>query len=145
MEINFDDYISEEEKKEIIKNVFERHCAELFKNDAERIFSNAAYKTVYKIIDDQHNGEVDKIIADKAIKCIDELSCYSVFRAEDYWNKQSKAHNSLNDAIAQNKQRLVDKISNIIDEMDKNELKESLKEFSMDLLDEKLFGAKNDR
>ena len=141
MDINFEDYLSEAERKQIVANVFMANCQQRFEKDAERIFQNAAYEVVHKIIDDMHDGQVDTIIAEKAKKLIEELTVYSVFRKSDYWEKgESECYKSLNQAVLNNKEALNDKIASLIEGMDKDELREVIKEQAQELLDYKLFG-----
>lgn len=141
MEIKFEDYLSEQERKEIISNVFYNMCSEEFKKDSERIFNNAAYQIIYKIIDDAHNNEISMIIAEKTKNLINELSEYSVFRRASAWEqKESEGYKALNLAIAEHKQLLSNKISQLIENLDKDELKETLIEEARELLNIKLFG-----
>jgi hypothetical protein len=140
MDIKFEDYLSEDERKEIIKGVFHAKCLEAFDKGAERIFSNAAYHVVYQIIDGQHDGNVAEIIAKKAISVIENLSDYSVFRPSDPWgNKQSKAYDVLMESIEKARPNMEARIGVLIDELDENDIRESLKDVAHDLLDEKLF------
>ncbi len=141
MEIKFEDYLSEQERKQIVEDIFREMCAKKFKEDSERIFSNAAHATVYKIIDDMHSGETANLIAAKAIKLIDELSTYSVFRRADAWERgESEGYKSLTEAIKDNKQFLNDKIKNIIEGMNEDTIRNTVLDEVQILLDSKLFG-----
>ncbi len=114
-EIDFSKYLSEDERKVIAEQVFRDVCFQTFQKDAERIFSNAAYHAVYKLVDEQHNGKAGEIIAEKAIKLIDELSVFTVFKRKDFWEKDDSAgYKALNEAIVHNKEKLTNKIATII-------------------------------
>lgn len=141
MEIKFEDYLSEQERKDIVASVFMAKCQERFEKDAERIFSNAAYSIVHKIIDDMHDGKVDQLIAEKAKTVIEGLSVYAVFRKADHWEKgESEGYKSLNQAILNNRDALNAKIAALIDGLGEYELRETIKEQAQELLDQKLFG-----
>ncbi len=141
MEINFEDYLSEEERKNIVANVFMAKCQQKFEKDAERIFQNSAYHVVHEIVNKMHDDKVDEIIAEKAKELIASLSVYSVFRKADYWEKgESEGYKSLNQAVLANKKLLNAKIASLIDGMDKDELRETIIEQAQMLLNDKLFG-----
>ena len=57
-----------------------------FMDDAERIFSNAAYEAVIGIVNDGFDGKAVEMVAEKAKSIIGELSPYSVFRRKDAWD-----------------------------------------------------------
>ena len=145
MEIKFEDYLSEDERKQIVANIFMAKCQQAFDKGAERIFTNAAYESVFKIMNQSHNGEVAEKIAEKTGKVIDGLSDYLVFRRKDAWEKdESEGYRALNAAIHAHKQRLSDKIASIIDELDESNIKEILIDEARELLDYKLFGKTKD-
>jgi len=139
MEIDFGCYLSEDERKQIVADTFRQMCADTFKKDSERIFSNAAYQVVFKIVDDQFEGNVSNIIADKAVLLINDLSPYSVFRSNDYWNKQSPAHEALNEAIKENKQAVIDRVAQIITEFDDYQLRETILDTANEFIYDQLF------
>lgn len=141
MEINFEDYLTEQERKEIVADVFRSQCVDKFKKDAERIFQNSAYHVVHEIVDKMHDGRVDEIIAEKAKELIANLSVYCVFRRADYWEKgESEGYKSLNQAVLNNKAVLNDKIASLIDGMDEDELRETIIEQAACVINDKLFG-----
>lgn len=141
MEINFEDYLSEQERKDIVANVFMAKCQARFEQDAERIFSNAAHESVFRILNEHFDGEMASLIAEKAKKVIGELSGFTVFRRKDHWEKEeSEGYKALQTAVAESKQLLRDKIASIIEAMDKAELRETVIDQARELLDEKLFG-----
>jgi len=139
MEIDFGSYLSEDERKEIVADTFRQMCMNEFKKDSERIFSNAAYQVVYKIVDEQFEGNVSNIIAEKSVSLIKNLSSYSVFRSNDYWNKESPAHKALNEAIEKNKQAVIDRVSEIISEFDSSDLREIILDTANEFIYDQLF------
>jgi aspartate ammonia-lyase len=140
MEINFEDYLSEQERKEIVASVFREKVKGEF--DKERIFGNAAYAIVTKIVDEHYNGEMSQIIQEKAISIIKSLSEYTVFKRPDHWDKEaSMAWKHLQSVMGESKPLIQEKVSQIIAELDQDDLRETLKEYAVELLDTKLFGG----
>jgi transcription termination factor NusB len=140
-DIDFGQYLSEEERKSIAEDAFRQHCAANFKADAERIFSNTAYHAVEKLVNEAHDGKTAEIIAEKTLEVINRLSEYTVFGRKDSWEKQdSEGYKALNDAIIRHKDAIDERLKKIIDELDPVELTEMLRERAAELLDEKLFG-----
>lgn len=138
--IDFESYLSEEERKEIIADVFRSMCAYKFKEDAERIFSNAAYEVVYNIVDEQHNGETDRVISDKVKDVIEKLSEYTVFRRKDPWGgSESKGQMALDEAIITLKPQLEQKVSKIIDGITNIDVRDLILDAVNDILQERLF------
>ena len=144
-EINFSEYLSEEERKEIIAQVFREKCEQQFSKDCERIFSNAAYEIVWKAIDAQHNGNTDKVIAEKALSVIEDLTVWAVFRQKDAWGREeSVGYKSLCNAILSNKDVLDSRITQIIAEIEEPSLRDFIMDAVTGIVEERLFnGGKN--
>jgi len=141
MEIKLEDYLSEEERKDICASAFREFCEDKFRKDHERIFTNAAYSIVTANVDRIFDGKMADILTEKTVKVIDELTTYTVFKRKDYWEKDDSAgFRKLNEAIDQNKEKLIAKISTMIEGMDEEELADRVKESVKDILDTKLFG-----
>ncbi len=140
-DIDFSKYLTEEERKSIAEDAFRQNCAERFKADAERIFSNSAYHAVEKLVNEAHDGKTSEIIAAKTLEVINSLSTYTVFGRKDSWERQdSEGYKALNDAIIRHKSAIDERLKKLIDELDPVELTEMLRERAAELLDEELFG-----
>lgn len=140
MEIDFGSYLSEDERKEIVADTFRQMCVAEFKKDSERIFSNAAYEVVYKIVDDQFEGKVAEVVAEKSVSIIKDLSTYCVFRSKNfYWSNESPAHKALNEAIELNKQAVIDRVAQIISEFEASELRETILDTANEFIYDQLF------
>lgn len=143
MEIKIEDYISHEERVEICREAFRSMCMKKFMDDAERIFSNAAYEAVIGIVNDGFDGKAVEMVAEKAKSIIGELSPYSVFRRKDAWDHaDSEGYKALQKAIRENTPALEERIREVIATLDENDLREKLKDLASELLDEKLFGGR---
>ena len=113
-EINFENYLGEDERKEIVVEVFRQHCEDTIKGKAERIICNSAYHMVFEMVDKHFDGELTEILKDKVIKIIEELSSYCVFQSYE----ARVARKILDEAVKENKDVLVEKVKNIINELD---------------------------
>jgi len=143
MNIKFEDYLNENEVKEIVTDVFRQQLADKFKKDYERIFSNAAFNIVTKLVDEQMNGKMAELIAENTVKVINGLSDYTVFKRPDAWdNSSSEAYKILQKSVVDSKPLIDEKIKGMIDKLVIRELQEQLNESILELLDKKLFGAK---
>lgn len=141
MEINFEEYLSENERKDIVADVFHSMCVETFKKDAERIFGNAAHATVLKIMNENFDGKAEELVAAKAIELIGKLSEYSVFKRKDHWDREESAgFRHLNTVVAEAKPLIKERIEQLIAALDPAVLKETVMEQAQELLDAKLFG-----
>jgi hypothetical protein len=142
--IKFEDYLSEQERKDIVADVFRQQCEETVKKDYERIISNSAYAIVKKLVDEQMGGKMEEFIKAKTIDVIEKLGSFTVFNAPTWYDKvPSAGYKMLQEAVIESKPLLKDKIKSLIDSLDEDRLKEAVMEQAQELLDLKLFGAKN--
>lgn len=142
MEIDFIQYLTEEEKQQIVRDEFSQYVRNQFEKDHERIFNNAAYSVIYAAVNEHFNGEMAAKIKEKAIEVIEGLSTYTVFKRKDAWDKdESKGFIALNQSIEELRPAIKDKLQSLIDSLDEGELNELLKDEAVYLLDKKLFGG----
>lgn len=127
IEININDYISEEEKKQIAINAFKESIRESLENTTtiEKIISNAAHYAVFQAIDEAVGAENNKeIIVEKTKKLINEndLSRYT-FRYNTFHNKEATSVASilLEKTIKDNEELFKEKILETIKNLDVNE------------------------
>lgn len=143
--INFDDYISDEEKRDIIRSVFENYARKQIIEQHERIFSNAAYEICFKLVQDAFDGNVEEIIVENTKKVISELSSHTVFRRKDAWEKeQSKGFELLNQVIEEQKPALQNRVRDLIDEIQGYELKEQVHDAICEIAEKKIFGGNDE-
>ena len=111
--------------------------------DNIRSARQAAYAIVAKIVDEHYNGEMSQIIQEKAISIIKSLSEYTVFKRPDHWDKDaSVAYKHLQSVMNESKPLIQERVNQIIAQLDQDDLRETLKEYAIELLDTKLFGGK---
>ena len=92
MDIKIEDYLDEEEIKEICKDALYQKIREDMRNlNVNDIVANISYAEVAAMVD-TYVGEDDfckKEIPKKVHKAIDELSTYTVFRKADVWERKN--------------------------------------------------------
>lgn len=122
--INIDDYLGEEEKRQIARDEFRAACARRSAADFEHILSNAAYDLVRKEVDAAFNGDMVKTVRANAVKIINQLSSYSVFTPPSAWDREaSKGWTYLQEAIEAARPVMAERVLAIIAEMDGDDLR----------------------
>lgn len=133
--INIDDYLSDEEKKQIAKEAFRDACMRRSKDDFERILSNAGYDLVQKSVDEAMDGNMAEVIKTKSLEIINGLTAFSVFKEKDIWDKEeSSAWKILQGAVRDNKTLLEEKVAEIIGNLGHGVVRELLEKELLDAL-----------
>lgn len=136
--INIDNYLSEEEKKEIAIEVFkERIRSEMFKSnegsvqsdsEIQRIVGNISHEIVMGEVQ-KHIPDFEKLIIEKVSKILseDNLS-YQVFKKKDAWDRdESLAVTYINQAIIENRDLFKGRIKQAMEDYDlSNDLSEQV-------------------
>ena len=118
MNINVDDYLSEETKRDIAEEVFREHLEYLLREntrytEVSTILCNAAYRTIWQQVDEYMGVDAREVIAKKVPELIKELSNYYVFNT-DYRDRKSVGQQYLDEAIEENKELIKDKTREIV-------------------------------
>ena len=125
MNINFKDYLSEEEIKEIIIDELRKEAREHFCNEKEftRILTNISYYELWKKIEEEVPNSQD-IIKEKVKEELNKISSYDVFRRKGEFNNcNSLAYDILEKYVDENKNIIEDKVKDIFSELSKTDLK----------------------
>ncbi|MFY2819694.1 hypothetical protein ACOTI2_08220 [Achromobacter xylosoxidans] len=137
--INIDDYLSDEDKRQIARDEFRAACARRSADDFERILSNAAYELVQKEVDAAFGGDMASVVRTKAIEVINKLSDFTVFRRPDVWDREpSKGWTCLQETIEEAKPAMAERVLAIIAEMDGDDLRGRLDGLIGDVIVSKL-------
>lgn len=128
VEIDIDDYLSEESKKQLAEDVFKEELRKGFleKNPAnskqntenyERVLINSVYYFLREEIDTLLNIDHKKIILDKVDTILkDKDLAYQIFKKKDFWEKEdSLAIQYIEEGVKENKEYLKSKIKPTID------------------------------
>lgn len=125
MQINIQDYMTEEDMRRIAQEEFRAMCAFSTKENFERILSNAAYSMVHQEVDKVFDGGMAQTVKENAVKIIQDFSAYSVFRAPDAWGREaSKGWTYMQSAIESAKPLIDEKIASYVRNMPEDELRE---------------------
>ena len=141
MEINIDDYISEEERKRIAEEEYRSVIRNYVNVDKERILTNYAYRVVQKLVDEAFNEDLNQILVGKVEKIINDLSAYSVFKRKDAWDKdESKGYKYLEQAVDKHKDLVEDRVVEIINNLDPSDFHYKLEQLMYQVVENRLLG-----
>ncbi len=129
MIINIENYLSDEEIKEIIKEELREKIKDMFKNEREtsRIITNLGYYNTFKIIESEVPN-FKEMIKNKTKKICQEIDRYCVFREkEDYIRQEdSLAQKYLNASVEENKELINRKVIEIINGLKQQDIADEI-------------------
>ena len=129
MDIKIEDYLDEQEIKEVCKDaLYQKIREDMRKLNVNDIIANISYAEVEAMVD-TYVGEDNfckKEIPQKVHRVIDELSTYTVFRKADAWErKNSIAYDIMQEECRASRPRIKARIEQIIDEYNFPQLERS--------------------
>ena len=129
MDIKIEDYLDEQEIKEICKDaLYQKIREDMRELNVNDIIANISYAEVAAMVD-TYVGEDNfckKEIPQKVHRVIDELSTYTVFRKADVWErKDSIAYDIMQEECQASRPRIKARIEQIIDEYNFPQLERS--------------------
>ena len=129
MDIKIEDYLDEQEIKEICKDaLYQKIRKDMRGLNVNDIIANISYAEVEAMVD-TYVGEDNfckKEIPQKVHRVIDELSTYTVFQKADAWErKNSIAYNIMQEECRASRPRIKARIEQIIDEYNFPQLERS--------------------
>ncbi|WP_419204358.1 hypothetical protein [Bordetella trematum] len=137
--INIDDYLSDEEKRQIARDEFRAACDRRSATDFERILSNAAYDLVRKEVDAAFDGDMVDTVRAQTVKVINGLSSHTVFSPPNAWDRSaSKGYTYLQEAIEAARPAIAERVLAIIDTMSAVDLRERIEDLVCDAIIGKL-------
>jgi len=135
MEINIEEYLSEEEIKQIIISKLKESVVFDNEEDIKRIISNTAYNLVWEKVGDVFNESIEVVLRDKIKDIISGMSEYSIFKKPDAWDREpNSAYKFLQKCIDEEK----DNIKNIVKTNLPVDVIRQLKEEMTDLIQESI-------
>lgn len=141
MTINIDDYLTEEEKKEIIIQQFAAVATKSSIDEVARVITNEGYYIVVNALNEVFDGDVEKAIKDKAIQNINKMSEYLIFRRPDAWEREhSKGWEILQQCMTDNKDLINQKVVDHIEGINKNHLQGCLEEIIAEIIEKRIIG-----
>lgn len=121
MEVNIQDYLSNNEIKEIVKEQFANRVSKIFNTeyDTERIIGNLSYKFIWKVVDEEIGDNFQNRIKEKVVKIINDLTDFCVFRRKsDYEKEESIGQKILNEAVQENADIIKNKVKKHLENLD---------------------------
>ena len=128
--VNINEYITNDELREIAKEEFATACRQHFENEEafKRILANTAYEIVYDIVDKRFNSNLEEQLTNKVVEIIKSLNEYSVFKKPDAWSRETNsAYDILKQAIIANKGVIEEVVRENISRNVVDDLKENIK------------------
>jgi len=157
-EINFSDYLSEDEKIEIVKDVFkevvktelvnqfqeEKRTNSKRMKDYERIVSNAIFYYLESEIDSLIDSDTKELIKNGVLKTISKQDYnYSLFRGKTAWDSeispaQAVVIEAINESRESMKEKIKSKFEDNINNIDTSQMTDIIYEIVSEIVNEKL-------
>ena len=143
--INIEDYLSQEEMKEIVKEQFSQAVKEQFRkpSDIERVMTNLSYEYLFKAVSEAIGKDSVEFIKDKVVNLLQDDShiSYLMWRRKDAWeNDESPAITAMNNAIKDNEDLIKSRVYSLISNYDFNKVKDEIYTVLCESLQRQLFG-----
>ena len=137
--LNLDDYLTDEDKRQIAITEFREVARAKSQADFERILSHAAYHLVHAEVDAVFDGKMAETVKEKAVSVIAKMSEHSVFRAPDALQREaSKGWTHLQASIDEAAPLIRQRVAEIIEGYDSAALRELIEEQVTDAIITKL-------
>ena len=124
MTIEIDDYLTEEEKKQIAIDVFRDACRQRTAADFERIITNSAHDVVWKTMDEFCDKSVIASLKNKIRSIIGDLTAFNVFRKPDALGRDANGpYEILVQCVQENKPLISEKVEKAIHQLPNKEMR----------------------
>ena len=124
MTINVEDYLSEEEKKQIAIDVFKEVCRQSSVDDFERIITNSAYNVVWKSMDDIFDNNCIAKLRDKIRHIINDFTAFNIFKKPDAWDRGSNdPYNIMVQCVQEYKPLLSEKVEKAMHQLPNKDMR----------------------
>ena len=126
--VRIEDYLTEDQMREIAIEEWRRICSEACHGHQERIISNVAHDVVVTMVAEALGETALEQIRAKAIAVIDDLSSFTVFKRPDAWDRgPSPAYAVLMEAVKANRELVDKKVGQCISQLSKRDALEIIK------------------
>lgn len=149
MTFNIDDYLSEERKAEIAKEMFRDAVRNKLREPGslDRIMSNISYYTVFQEVDAavEDGGEtLRELIRERAFKVINKGSNYDVFRSKTAWSDASTATKIIEELLQEKRDLIRDRVTQVINDMPFDGVKNEIRYVMRERIDNILAGVEEE-
>ena len=121
-DIKFEDYLSDDEIKAIMREALRDKVNHYLKDNFERMLSNAAYYVVWKEVDTVIDGTFKTQLEAKVQKQMSSFSEFNLFQKPDAWSRETNsAYKLLMQSIDNNKHLLDARVKEIVNNLQPHE------------------------
>jgi hypothetical protein len=127
MSINIEDYLSDSEIKEMVKEELREQIKFSIKRSGVNTFiSNIGYHNVFEIINEEIPN-YEEMVKEKTKEVINQLTSFSVFRKADLVDREdSLGQKYLEEAVTNNKELINNKVIEIINALKKQDIADEI-------------------
>ena len=123
--INIDDYLTEEEKVEIAREVFREQCVKRSQQDFERLITNSAYHVIWGAVEESFDGDLEEVLKKKVYQVIEDMDNFTVFRTPNAWDRMPNTpFQILFETVKDNKDLIDTKVKQAVGNLTKKDMKE---------------------
>ena len=116
-EIKVEDYLTEDEIKEIVKEEVRSQVRCHNERDFKRILINASYKWFQDLISETMGDDFNVQIEEEVKKVLSEVSSFNVIRDGDFGEKPSKAYKLIQEYTDKHKEVLENRVKFLLENM----------------------------
>lgn len=115
MDIKLEDYLSEEEVKDTLRQALRDKCESYIEGNFERMVSNAAYFIVWESVDEVIDGTFKQQLEENVQKQMKNFNEFNLFRKPDAWDREpNSAYKLLMDSVNNNKHLIEERVQEVI-------------------------------
>ena len=115
MEIKLEDYLSEEEIKDTLRQALRDKCESYIDGNFERVVSNAAYHVVWESVDEVIDGTFRQQLEENVQNIMKNFSEFNLFKKPDAWDREpNSAYKLLMDSVNNNKHLIDERVQEVV-------------------------------
>lgn len=115
MDIKLEDYLTEEEIKDTLRQALRDKCENYVAHNFERMVSNAAYHVVWESVDEVIDGTFKQQLEDNVQKVMKNFNEFNLFRKPDAWDREpNSAYKLLMESVQNNKHLIDERVQGVI-------------------------------
>uniref|UniRef100_A0AB39AJU3 Uncharacterized protein n=1 Tax=Vibrio phage P018-4 TaxID=3229728 RepID=A0AB39AJU3_9CAUD len=115
MDIKLEDYLTEEEIKDTLRQALRDKFDTYLEQNWERVCNNAAYNVVWKSVDEVIDGTFKQQLEDNVQKVMKNFNEFNLFRKPDAWDREpNSAYKLLMESVQNNKHLIDERVQEVI-------------------------------
>ncbi|WNO47211.1 hypothetical protein [Vibrio phage vB_VibM_10AMN] len=115
MEINIEDYLTEEEIKDTLRQALRDKFDNYLESNWERVCNNSAYHCVWESVDEVIDGTFKQQLEDNVQKVMKNFNEFNLFRKPDAWDREpNSAYKLLMESVQNNKHLIDERVQEVI-------------------------------